>query len=247
MNKLSSIVKNPSRSKVDILVKILGKRSYNETLALQQQIASTLRTTDSKGKDVLLLVEHDPPIYTLGRKDTHHDILVDEDELRKRNVQILKTTRGGAVTWHGPGQLVGYPILDLSRYRKDVRWYVHSIEDVLVRTLDKAGISASTTSDVGVWIQENRKVAAIGISISRWVTMHGFALNVNNDLSFYDAIVPCGLKEKTVTSISNELKKKITIPQVIPWVLDSFATVFGANLIIEEQSNPNSINPSRRS
>jgi len=221
-----------SEHKNTILVRNLGTMSYRETLAIQQGIAHSLKING--GQDTLLLVEHNPPIYTMGRKDSSKDILMDEIQMQQRGIQCEKTTRGGAVTWHGPGQLVGYPILHLAHFQKNVRWYVHSIEKMLVKSIAKIGISSSTTSDVGVWVEQNRKIAAIGISLSRWITMHGFALNVNNDLSFFDSIIPCGLKNLQVTSISKELGKELRIPDIIPHVLESFAEVFEVNLKFQD-------------
>jgi len=254
-----------------IVVHNLGQRRYMETLILQQQIQNDLKTaqllkdtenkiiplTKTVHKNVLLLVEHSPPVYTMGKRDTKHDFLKDQQSLQNQykqkgiDVDFVKTNRGGAVTWHGPGQLVGYPILNLTDFNKSVKWYVESIEQVLMKTLSKLHINSHTTSDVGVWIENERKVAAIGVAVSRWITMHGFALNVCNDLSYYDAIVPCGLKDKQVTTIEKELNRmrmlssnnsilspstehKISVQDVIPLLVDSFGEVFNAKMEYEQ-------------
>lgn len=202
--------------------------------------------------NMLLLLEHDPPVYTMGRRDSWSDVLK-----RDNQTQVVQTTRGGAgktmsgkterlcaVTWHGPGQLVGYPILDLACFKKSILWYVTSLQEVLVRTLSQMGLQSGTTSDVGVWVGGDKKIAAIGISASRWVTMHGkddskpwsdthlpgFSLNVCNDLSPFESIIPCGLKDKYVTSLTQELQRSVQVDEVIPPLIASFGRVFGADM-----------------
>jgi len=234
MTQRIRLLKDP----VAITVLKLGRKPYHSTLELQQTLAQRLKheqgaaeggMTSAKAAEdnKLLLVEHDPPVYTVGRQHCEDDFLVPIHELQQRGCHAFKTGRGGAVTWHGPGQLVGYPILNLSHFNPSVRWYVHALEEVLVRTLSQFGLKSHTTSDVGVWIDGQRKIAAIGVAVSRWVTMHGFALNVCPDLSYYDAIIPCRIRDKEVTSMAKELGRDVTVEQVTPVLLDSFSHVFG--------------------
>jgi len=224
-----------------ILVRNLGKQSYRATLEIQERLSSLLKQSkhlpegvSARPEHTLLLVEHNPPVYTTGRKDSDHDLLITEKEIESKGAQLIKTNRGGKVTWHGPGQLVVYPILDLADFNKNVTWYVSSLQQVVIETLTGFGIQAHTTADVGVWVEKERKIASVGVSLSRWVTMHGFALNVNNDLSWYKHIIPCGLPDKQVTSMSQELQRNVTVDSVIPILLASFSKVFNRPLELEE-------------
>ncbi len=161
--------------------------------------------------DVLLLGEH-TPVITLGRNACRENLLLPEDELRRRGIEVHETDRGGDVTYHGPGQLVGYPILDLAGLRRDVVWYVRSLEEVLIRSARSFGLEATRKTPAtdekqlytGVWVGEE-KLAAIGVHLSRWVTSHGFAFNVATNLSHFDFIVPCGLRDKGVTSLEKQI------------------------------------------
>ena len=154
--------------------------------------------------DTLILLEH-PRVYTLGRNAQKENMLVSEEFLASRGAQVFHTDRGGDVTYHGPGQLVGYPILDLTQHRRDISWYMRSLEDVFIRTAHDYGIEAGRIEGAaGVWVGNN-KLTAMGVHLSRWVTSHGFALNVNTDLSFFEWIVPCGLHGKGVTSLAKLL------------------------------------------
>ncbi|ELR20800.1 lipoyl(octanoyl) transferase [Acanthamoeba castellanii str. Neff] len=218
------------RAKPTIVVRQLGRQPYLPTLHMQQTLAHSLKLTEAARdtlsthhptttasaalgqptpQDTLLLVEHDPPVYTVGRQNTEEDFLLPIHTLEERGCQVVKTGRGGAVTWHGPGQIVGYPILNLNRYTPSF------------------GLKSHTTSDVGVWIDGQRKIAAIGIAVSRWVTMHGFALNVCPDLAHYDAIIPCRIRDKEVTSLAKELNRQVSVEEVTPVLLESFRQVFG--------------------
>lgn len=180
----------------------LGQRGYLETLALQRELRLG-RLADPDTPDVLLLVEH-PPVYTLGRGTQDSSLPVAPELLRARGALVVEVERGGDVTWHGPGQLVGYPILDLRRHRQDLHWYLRTLEQGLMDALGRVGIPAATSpGKTGVWTS-GRKIASIGVHVKQWVTLHGFALNVAPDLSWFDAIVPCGIAGVTMTSVVAE-------------------------------------------
>jgi lipoyl(octanoyl) transferase len=180
----------------------------------------------------LLLLEH-PHVYTLGRNASAADVLADAGWLAARGVEVVESDRGGQVTYHGPGQLVGYPILDLSPDRRDVRRYVRDLQEVLIRTLAGYGIAATArpgTALVGVWVGEE-KIAAIGVHLSRWITTHGFALNVATDLSLFAGIVPCGLRGVGVTSMQRLLGTAPPLAEVAARLAWHFAEVFGRRLV----------------
>jgi lipoate-protein ligase B len=154
--------------------------------------------------DLLLLVEH-PAVITLGRGTRPGSLPIAPAELARRGIEVVEVERGGDVTFHGPGQLVGYPILDLREHRQDLHWYLRGLEDVLIRALDRLGIEAGRNPGLtGVWTA-GRKIASIGIHVKQWVTLHGFALNVTNDLNPFDLIVPCGIRQVVMTSVAEEL------------------------------------------
>lgn len=186
-----------------LLVTDLGRRRYGEVLELQRNLARQ-RAEGSLAHDLLLLVEHEP-VVTLGRGTRTESLPLTPAELAARGVDVFEIERGGDVTWHGPGQLVGYPILDLSRHREDLHWYLRTLEDALIDALGSLGLPAERNPGfTGVWTA-GRKIASIGIHVRRWVTFHGFALNVNNDLSAFDLIVPCGIPNVVMTSVATEL------------------------------------------
>jgi len=179
----------------------LGRLDYRPAVALQERRRERLRSGDAG--EALLLLEHSH-VYTLGRNANRGDILAEPDWLRSRGAEVVECDRGGQVTYHGPGQLVGYPILDLNPNRRDLRCYVRDLLEVLVRVLAEVGLSAeprSQSPEIGVWV-EGRKIASLGVHVSRWITTHGFALNVNTDLSYFAAIVPCGLQGVEMTSVA---------------------------------------------
>ena len=186
-----------------------GVEPYGHILALQQELVAARKV--GRVPDLLLLGEHSP-VITLGRNARRENLLLPEEELARRGVEVHETDRGGDVTYHGPGQLVGYPILDLTGLRKDVVWYVRSLEEVLIRAARRFGLEAARRTApegkkqlyTGVWVGEE-KLAAIGVHLSRWVTSHGFAFNVTTNLSHFDFIVPCGLRDKGVTSLARLL------------------------------------------
>jgi len=185
-----------------ILVTDLGRRPYGEVLALQRDLCRR-RAGGEGGPDQLLLVEHEP-VVTLGRSTQSTSIPVPLALLEARGLEVFAVERGGDVTLHAPGQLVGYPILDLSGWRQDLHWYLRHLEEVLIRGLAPLDVRAERNpGKTGVWT-EGRKIASIGIHVKQWVTMHGFALNVTTDLSWFDLIVPCGIPDVTMTSVAEE-------------------------------------------
>jgi lipoyl(octanoyl) transferase len=206
-------------------VRRLGRVGYQEGLDLQQQLVDQRKA--GLIADQLLLLEH-PAVITLGVKtrDDRSHVLATPEALAAAGVGLFETGRGGDVTYHGPGQLVGYPIFDLNPNRRDVHRYVRDLEEVLIRTVASFGISADRVPGLtGIWVG-NEKLAAIGVRISRWVTSHGFALNVNTDLSQFNLIVPCGIADKGVTSMARLLSRPIAIAEVEDAVVAAFGEVF---------------------
>lgn len=182
----------------------LGTVPYEEALELQRELARE-RISGAIPQDMLLLLEH-PPVVTLGRSAKSKNLVASADFLASRGVELFEVERGGDVTFHGPGQLVGYPIIDLKRHRMDLHWYLRQIEQALIDTLAEYSISAErNTGFTGVWTNR-RKIASIGVHVRDWVTWHGFALNVTTDLSYFDLIIPCGIEGVTMTSIEREVK-----------------------------------------
>lgn len=200
----------------------LGRRAYQPVFDLQEKMAEQRRADEIP--DTLILVEHDA-VYTLGCNADEDNIVASESELEERGIDVVKSSRGGDVTYHGPGQLVGYPILNLGEGRANVLWYVKSLEEVLLRTLSSYGIEGHTDrKNRGVWVG-SEKVAAIGVRIARAITMHGFALNVCVDLGDYSGIIPCGISDKGVTSL-DKLVENVTFDDVKRRVVESFKDVF---------------------
>ena len=202
----------------------LGTVPYLSALELQRDLARR-RITGEIDEDVLLLLEH-PPVVTLGRTAKEAHIVSSPERLRARGVEVHEVERGGDVTFHGPGQLVGYPIFDLKRHRKDLHWYLRQVEEALITALGDAGIPAERNSGyTGVWTQ-GRKIASIGVHARDWVTWHGFALNVTTDLSYFDLIVPCGIPQVQMTSVSRETRADMPMDRMATLVTDAFARVF---------------------
>lgn len=208
----------------ELLVANLGVLPYGPALELQRDIARRVIEREIP-TDVLLLVEH-PPVITLGRTSKGANLLASPSFLRERGVELFEVERGGDVTFHGPGQLVGYPIIDLKRHRQDLHWYLRQVEETLIRTLSVFGIAAERSSgQTGVWTS-GRKIASIGVHAREWVTWHGFALNVSTDLSFFDLMVPCGIVGVSMTSIERERAAATSIDLVADSVVDAFSQVF---------------------
>lgn len=189
-------------------------------------------------KHYLLFVEH-PPVFTLGKNGQENHIIWDESVRRERGVEYFHINRGGDITFHGPEQLVGYPILDLEKFKADLGWYLRSLEEVIIATMSDYGLKGDRSpGETGVWIDPDikgreRKICAMGIKCSRWVTMHGFAFNVNTDLSYFSGIVPCGIENKQVTSLEKELGRKIPMEEVKQHVKKNFESVFNCRLAAE--------------
>jgi lipoyl(octanoyl) transferase len=205
----------------------LGMTEYESCWDLQRQIFD-LRLAGAI-PDTFLLTEHFP-VYTMGRSGDPDHLLADLPELREKGISFVSNDRGGDITYHGPGQLVGYPILDLHHYYLDLHRYLRDIESVVIRVLRRFGIQGSRIEGyTGVWVG-NDKICAIGIKTSRWVTMHGFALNVSTDLRYFDRIIPCGIFERGVTSMKELLGEPVEVADVIPELLREFAGVFHADI-----------------
>src|SRR5688572_5380643 len=210
---------------MQLLITQLGTVPYAIALELQRDLARR-RITGEIDEDVLLLLEH-PPVVTLGRTAKEAHIVSSPERLRARSVEVHDVERGGDVTFHGPGQLVGYPIFDLKRHRQDLHWYLRQVEEALIVALADTGIEAERHSGyTGVWTS-GRKIASIGVHARDWVTWHGFALNVTTDLSYFDLIVPCGIQQVQMTSVARELGRAMTIDDMSAGVTRAFGQVFG--------------------
>ncbi len=206
-----------------ILIINLGRTRYADAWELQRKIFSARLAR--RIPDVLLLTEHEP-VYTLGKGADANHLLAGEVELHEKKIDVFAIDRGGDVTFHGPGQLVGYPILDLNQHYLDIHRYLRDIEEVLIRTTRDFGIDAERADGyTGVWVN-NDKIAAIGVKVSRWITMHGFAFNVNTDLSYFDRIIPCGIFHKGVTSLNALKGHEVMMVDVEKAVTRNFESVF---------------------
>lgn len=208
----------------------LGRIPYAPAVALQEQLRKDVR--DGRGPEHLLLVEH-PPVFTLGRNASPDDVVAPEDWLHRHGVEVHRASRGGKVTYHGPGQLVGYPIIDLNPDRRDVRRYVHDLQEVLILTLAELGIAAHRRQGqafIGVWAG-GQKVASIGVHLAHWITIHGFALNVATDLSHFSGIVACGLPEVRMASIERLTGQAPALAEVAARVAEHFGRIFARQLV----------------
>jgi lipoyl(octanoyl) transferase len=222
----------------------LGLMDYEKVLKIQtelfnkiidQKLKNRREKTKNKTNNYLLFVEH-PNVYTLGKSGDINNLLLSKEDLTKKDIQFFNTNRGGDITCHGPGQIVCYPILDLDNFYSDIHKYLRFLEEVVIKTLMEFNIKGERSlKETGVWINpkhnDARKICALGVKASRWVTMHGFALNVNNDLSYFDNIIPCGINNKSVTSVSKELRKSIDKYEIINSLKKNFSNVFSASLI----------------
>lgn len=224
----------------ELLVCDLGLIDYQEAWDLQLEYHKKRR--EGEVPDILFLCEH-PHTYTLGKVAEKENLLYNKEELNEKKINVYEIDRGGDITYHGPGQLVGYGILNLEDWKKDTHLYLRSLEEVLIKTCGDYGIESGRNEKyTGVWI-ENRKICAIGIKVSRWVTMHGFAYNVNTDLNLFSGIIPCGIQDKAVTSLSKELDNKCDMDIVKDKVMNNFNDVFGFGKLtavtLEELKNIN--------
>ncbi len=213
----------------------LGRVAYEEALELQRHIARD-RISGALPQDVLLLVEH-PPVVTLGRASKGKHLIASPEFLRSKGVELFEVERGGDVTFHGPGQLVGYPIVDLKRHRLDLHWYLRKIEEALINTLaDYDMVAERNPTFTGVWTK-GKKIASIGVHARDWVTWHGFALNVTTDLSYFDMMVPCGIDGVVMTSIARELgTDDISAQDVIERVSARFAAAFDLTPVVTSRA-----------
>ncbi|MBT8384597.1 MAG: lipoyl(octanoyl) transferase LipB [Bacteroidia bacterium] len=203
----------------------LKRRNRNEDLSLQTP-------------NHFLFVEH-PHVYTLGKSGDLNNLLLNENQLKEKGISYYKINRGGDITYHGYGQIVGYPILDLDNFFNDIHKYMRFLEETMIRVLDEYGLKAERSKgETGVWLDVGtpfaRKICALGVRSSRWVTMHGFALNVNTNLGYFDHIIPCGIRGKAVTSLEVELGKKVDIEEVKQKILKHFSQLFEAEFIKEK-------------
>lgn len=227
----------------------LGKMDYQSAWDYQEKLLqdnvklkSMVHSSDEKVDPLqlptqhhLLLVEH-PPVYTLGKSGKMEHVLINEQERTEKGIQFFQTNRGGDITFHGPAQIVGYPILDLEKFYTDIGRYLRELEEVIILTLADYGIVAGRSAgETGVWIDafikgKERKICAMGVRCSRWVTMHGFALNVNTDLNYFNHIIPCGIQNKKVTSIKEELGREVDFEEVKSKLKKNFEKVFNVEL-----------------
>lgn len=226
----------------------LGRRDYKETWDYQEELFRHIIDLKIKNRreesnlvtpNHFLFVEH-PHVFTLGKSGDFSNLLVNEEELGARGAKFYKINRGGDITYHGPGQIVGYPILDLDNFFTDIHKYLRLLEEMVILTLSEYGLKAERSEgETGVWLDVGtpfaRKICAMGVRASRWVTMHGFALNVNTDLGYFDMMIPCGIKDKAVTSLNVELGcQEVDIEEVQQKLLHHFERLFEANLIKEK-------------
>ena len=228
-----------------VILQDLGSKDYKETwdeqeLLFQEIIAVKIKNRREDAhlatQNHFLFVEH-PHVYTLGKSGNMDNLLIDEAQLAEKGAKFYKINRGGDITYHGPGQIVGYPILDLDNFFTDIHKYLRFLEEMVILTLAEYGLKADRSKgETGVWLDVGtpfaRKICAMGVRASRWVTMHGFALNVNADLGYFDLMIPCGIKDKAVTSLNVELgKKEVAMAEVKEKLLVHFGALFEAEIV----------------
>lgn len=229
--------------------KDLGLMDYLPAFEFQENLMKSIIDLKLKNRDrtdgiyeetpnYFLFVEH-PHVYTLGKSGDEHNMLIDEEKLKEINATFVHTNRGGDITYHGFGQIVGYPVIDLDNFKSDIHLYMRNLEEVIIRTIAEYGLKGERSEgETGVWLDVGkpyqRKICAMGVKTSKWVTMHGFALNVNTDLRYFEYIIPCGIKDKSVTSLKRELEREFSkqeIEEVKEKIKKHFADVFGAEFI----------------
>ncbi|MEO0508102.1 MAG: lipoyl(octanoyl) transferase LipB [Bacteroidota bacterium] len=232
----------------EVLLKELGHRDYKVTWDYQEELFQEIvdlkiknrrEGTDFSTPNHFLFVEH-PHVFTLGKSGDMSNLLVDEGALQDKGATFYKINRGGDITYHGPGQVVGYPILDLDNFFTDIHKYLRLLEEMVILTLAEYGLKGERSDgETGVWLDVGtpfaRKICAMGVRASRWVTMHGFALNVNTDLGYFDMMIPCGIKDKAVTSLNVELgQKTVDMEEVKQKLLRHFSVLFEAEIVKEK-------------
>jgi lipoyl(octanoyl) transferase len=227
----------------------LGIQDYPVTFDYQEKLMNQIIQLKLKNRDrtddlyeetdnYFLFVEH-PHVYTLGKSGDEVNMLINEEKLKEIDATFVKTTRGGDITYHGFGQIVGYPILDLDNFKSDIHLYMRNLEEVIIRVIAEYGLKGERSQgETGVWLDVGtpfaRKICAMGVKTSKWVTMHGFALNANTDLRYFEYIIPCGIKDKSVTSIARELEKKLSDEEIIALknkIKKHFQEVFQAEFV----------------
>ena len=236
----------------EVLVRPLGLVPYEPAWAYQEQLLADTLALKKNNRDTaenpaptpnyLLLCEH-PPVYTLGKSGKPEHLLLDEAGLKQHGATFHRINRGGDITYHGPGQLVGYPIFDLDNFFTDIHRYLRLLEEAVIRTLADYNLVAGRIPGLtGVWLDAEpgapnpRKICAMGVKCSRWVTMHGFALNVNTDLNYFNHIIPCGIDDKAVTSLQQEVGHSVSLDEVAARLVPHLATLFGAPVVWEPAS-----------
>lgn len=231
-----------------VKVQDLGLMDYLPAFEYQESLMKSVINLKLKNRDrtdgvlevtpnYLLFVEH-PHVYTLGKSGDEHNMLANAKKLEEINATFVKTNRGGDITYHGFGQIVGYPILDLDNFKSDIHLYMRNLEEVMIRVIEEYGLKGERSEgETGVWLDVGkpyaRKICAMGVKTSKWVTMHGFALNVNTDLRYFEYIIPCGIKDKSVTSLARELEKQFTeeeMQQIKNSIMKHFEDVFQADI-----------------
>ena len=239
-----------SLDKQTVYIKDLAIIPYADAWALQEEILqknvaikSAARISGNDGNPLLLetinhllFCEH-PHVYTLGKSGSESNLIFTESQRIEKGIEYYKINRGGDITYHGPGQIVGYPILDLEKFKTDIGWYLRNMEEVVILFLKEYGVDAGrSVGETGVWIDADntkkaRKICAIGVRCSRWITMHGFALNINTDLEYFKGIIPCGIQDKDVTSLQMELGKEVDLVEAKKRLIESFEQVFNVSFI----------------
>lgn len=228
----------------EIILQDLGYQSYKMVWDYQEELLQQkvrAKQSNEIKPDYLLFVEHNP-VYTIGKNGKEKNLLINQQLLQAKGIEYFHINRGGDITFHGPEQLVGYPILDLDNYKTDLGWYLRSLEEVIILTIGEYGLKGERSAgETGVWIEaaikgKERKICAMGIRCSRWVTMHGFALNINVDLNYFNFITPCGIKNKQVTSMQKELGHTVDMNEVKENLIKNFKLVFNANIITKTEN-----------
>ena len=214
-------------------------REFDATINLENEASQKFSVEKTSIREpvpnYLLFVEH-APVYTLGKSGNTRNVLITDEEREEKGIEFFKINRGGDITFHGPGQLVGYPILDLEAFRTDLGWYLRSLEEVIILTMQEYGlIGMRSKGETGVWLDADipgreRKICAIGIRCSRWITMHGFAFNINTNLAYFGHIIPCGIANKQVTSLEKELGRLVPMHEVKEKILRNFERVFNVEI-----------------